>query len=108
MDRSKEPSRLRELEAEMADWTEPVERGDWLPVESPRRRSAMAGGTAPGVRRMVPPEAREAKGASEPTIRVTIGRIEVRPREEKAKTAPRPQTVFSLEEYLRVRRREGW
>jgi hypothetical protein len=92
----------------MADLAEPAERGDWLPVESPRRRSAVAGGTVPGVRRMGPPEAREARISAEPTIRVTIGRIEVRPLDEKAKPASEPKTVFSLEGYLRGRRRQGW
>lgn len=92
----------------MADLTEaPEAPGDWLPVESPRRRPAVA--AVPGVRRMSPPEApAAAKRAAEPTIRVTIGRIEVRPLEQGPKPAPRPKTVFSLEEYLRVRRREGW
>ena len=100
------PSRLRELEAEVADLTEaPGERGDWLPVESPRRRPAMA--AVPGGRRMPAPEAPK-RAAEQPTIRVTIGRIEVRPLEKAPQSAPQPKKVFSLEEYLRVRRREGW
>jgi hypothetical protein len=102
------PSRLRELEAEMGDLTEPAERGDWLPVESPRRRSAGAEGTVPGMRRTMPQEAPGAKRSAEPTIRVTIGRIEVRPLDEKAKPVPGQKTVFSLEGYLRGRRRQGW
>lgn len=93
----------------MADLTEvPEERGDWLPVESPRRRPTVAAGAVPGVRRMPPTEAPAANRAAEPTIRVTIGRIEVRPLEQTSQPAPRPKTVFSLEDYLRVRRREGW
>lgn len=53
-------------------------------------------------------EAPEAQTAV-PTIRVHIGRIEIRPLGEKPKEKPRAQeSAVSLEDYLRERRRESW
>lgn len=51
--------------------------------------------------------AREA--AAVPTIRVHIGRIEIRPLGEKPREKARAQeSAVSLEDYLRERRRESW
>ena len=55
-------------------------------------------------------EARAAREAvAVPTIRVHIGRIEIRPLGEKPREKARAQeATVSLEDYLRERRRESW
>lgn len=61
-------------------------------------------------RREDAPDFQAARGQAAPTIRVSIGRIEIRPLSEKpaGKAARAEEPAVSLDAYLRERRRESW